>query len=100
MVNHNKIQKILLKSFIATAIFVIIDFILHSFIPILKITYYPFNWFNIQSSLINYSISKLIFSFIFIAFVLFIYDKIKTFKNLNYYAQFSFIAIIMVIILV
>ena len=79
-----KIKKILLFSLVVTLIFVVGDFLAHNFVSNLIVNYYPFQYFNIPFHVINYAISKFIFTFIALIILQYLFNKYKT-KPMNQY---------------
>ena len=73
--NH---KNIFLKSAIITSIFVIFDYLAHYFLTFLNIPVYPYHYFNSATPLINYSISKILFTFIALVIFFYLFNYFKT----------------------
>ena len=92
-----KIKKawVLLASFLISAVFTLLDSLVHYFYEPLEIYYYPFHFFGVQSALANYAASKLISSTILLFILFYIFSRIKLSKNI----QYNLITLIVVILL-
>lgn len=88
-------RMLLLSSFLVSAIFTVLDTLVHYFYEPLEVYYYPFHFFGVQSPLANYAMSKLVSTTILLFIFFYIFSKTKFSK----YIQYGLITLIVVILL-
>ena len=86
---------LLLSSLLVSVVFTTLDTVVHYFYEPLEIYYYPIHFFGIESLLANYAISKLVSSTVILAILFYVFSK----TQLNKYAQYTLITLIVVTLL-
>lgn len=73
-----------IKSGIIATIFTAFDYISHTFLKSLEITSYPFQYYSTATPIINYAISKLLFTFIALVILFYVFNYFKSKPAIQY----------------